>query len=67
VGPRRVVVGDADHRPEQGAIAAAQGPPPDLGAIQVGDQEHRLDQAGGGILNAAPVAVDAAALVDHRE
>ena len=63
----RVVVRDPDHRPEQVALARAKGPPPDVPAVHVGDQKHRLDQAGRGVLDRAPIGVDAAALVDHGE
>jgi hypothetical protein len=40
---------------------------PDITAVEVGDEQHRFDEAGGGILDPAPEAVDAVTLVDDRE
>ena len=59
------VVGDGDHRPEQAAVAAVQ--PPAARLAEVGDHQHRLDQARRGVAGAAVEAVDAPARVDHGE
>ena len=59
------VVGDGDHRPEQAAVAPVQPPPTRL--AEVGDHQHRLDQARRGVAGAAVEAVDAPAPVDHGE
>ena len=41
-----VVVGGPDHGAEHGLLAGAQGPIAHPGLVEVGDEQHRLDDAG---------------------
>jgi hypothetical protein len=48
-------------------VGAPQPPVPNVSPIQVGDEQHGLDQTGGRVLDPSPEAVDAPALVDDGE
>ena len=58
------VVGAADHRVEQRALVAAQLAVADVGAAQVGDEQHRLDHAGAPVLHRSAVGPVAVARAD---
>ena len=61
-----VVVGDADHRPEHRSVARGERPVAHRRAVQVGDQQHRLDHAGRPLVVIGAVAVEAVR-GPHRE